>query len=89
MHLSHTSAGTDEHCRCPMRKDHHEDDRGPATVDELRDTRDHSEAKLLDAMEAVKEAIRLERVAEIQHREAQKAYADAVFAPYRQEISGR
>lgn len=89
MHLSHTSAGTDERCRCPMRKDHHEDDRGPVTVDELRDARDRTERALLDAMEAVREAIRLERLAERAHREAQQTYTDQMFASYRSEVSGR
>ncbi|MGW8431655.1 hypothetical protein ACWGJ9_11230 [Curtobacterium citreum] len=89
MHLSHTSAGTDEQCRCPMRRDHHEDDRGPVTIEELRDARDRTEKTLLNAMDAVKEAIRLERVAEAEHREAQKAYTDEMFASFRLEVSGR
>lgn len=89
MHLSHTSAGSDEQCRCPMRANHHEDDRGPETIDELRDSRDASETKLLAAMAAVKEAIRLERVAEAAHREAQQAYTDALFASYQPEVSDR
>ena len=84
-HTSHTSAGTDSPCRCAVGRDHFEDDTAAPTVAELQQRRNTTEQALLDAMDAVAEAVRLRAVAERAHRTAQREYTDAVFAPYREE----
>jgi hypothetical protein len=85
LHLSHTSAGTDERCCCALNRSHHEDDRGEVTLAELEKTRNQTEKTLLDAMDAAKEALRLQRLAEQAHRAAQQAFSEKLFAPFREE----
>ena len=84
LHQSHTSAGTDEACRCSLSRDHFEDDRGEVTVEELRDHRNTTERAYLDAMAATEEARRLERVAEQAHRRAERELREVLFASHRE-----